>query len=494
VTTTASESPTTLRRWALLLVVGAGLLLITLDYSVLYTALPRLTVDLAASATEALWIINAYPVVMAGLLLGSGTLGDRVGHRRMFLVGLVVFGVASVFAASAASPWTLIAGRAALAVGAAAMMPATLALIRTTFTDVRERTLAIAIWGSISVVGAALGPIVGGLLLEHFWWGSVFLVNVPVVVAALVATPLVAPRDRPDRTVGWDAPSSVLAMVGLVGAVVTIKELATPGSPALLAGAVVAALVGFVAFWLRQRGMAQPLLDFAIFRNAAFSSGVLAAGLTMFAIGGVELVTAQRFQLVLGYSPLEAGLLVAAVAVGTLPTALGGAAVLHRVGLLPLVSGGLAVGALGVGVAAAGIGGPLWVLVTGLVVAGAGLGAVFSVASSAIVGNVEARRAGMASSVEEVSYEIGSLTAVAVLGSLLTAVYTARAPEGAGESMTDALRTGDPGLVAAAGAAFDSAYLVTMIVGAAALAVGSVATGWLLRHHGPGGLPATLEH
>ncbi|MGX9153689.1 MFS transporter, partial [Corynebacterium striatum] len=207
------------RRWSLLVTVGAGLLLITLDNSILYTALPTLTEDLEASSTQRLWIINAYPLVMAGLLLGSGTLGDRIGHTRMFVVGLVIFGLASLLAALAPSPEVLIGARAVLAVGAAAMMPATLALIRTYFTVERERNFAIAVWGSLSVVGFALGPILGGTLLEFFWWGSVFLVNVPVVALVLVATWLIRPANDPDPSKRWDAVSSILVMIGLVGTV-----------------------------------------------------------------------------------------------------------------------------------------------------------------------------------------------------------------------------------------------------------------------------------
>ncbi|MGO1885470.1 MAG: MFS transporter, partial [Citricoccus sp.] len=224
-TTTAVPAPLTpARRWLLLVTVSAGVLLITLDNTILYTALPTLTAELEAGASESLWVINAYPLVMCGLLLGAGTLGDRYGHRRLFLIGLVLFGAASLAAAFAPDVAVLIAARALLAVGAACMMPATLALIRIGFDDVRQRNLAIGVWGSISLVGAALGPIIGGLLLEHFWWGSVFLINVPVVLAALVLTPWVAPRGRTDRSTRWDALSSVYAMAALTGAVFAIKE------------------------------------------------------------------------------------------------------------------------------------------------------------------------------------------------------------------------------------------------------------------------------
>ncbi|MEQ3553454.1 MFS transporter [Pseudonocardia nematodicida] len=481
-------------RWWLLVTVGAGLLLITLDNSILYTALPTLTADLGASSSAALWIINAYPVVMAGLLLGAGTLGDRVGHRRMFVAGLWIFGVASLAAAFAPTAEVLIGARALLAVGAASMMPATLALIRLTFADSRERNIAIAIWGSLSVVGAAFGPILGGLLLERFWWGSVFLINVPVVALALVATAIIAPPNDPDPSKKWDLLSSLQAMLGLVGAVLFIKELAhIPQNWAVVAGALVASAVGFTLFVRRQRRMDEPLLDFGVFRNRAFSGGVLAAIFAMFAIAGAQLVTTQRFQLVEGFTPLEAGMLVAAVALGALPSGLLGAAFLHVLGLRFLIAGGLGAGALGLALAVLSIGvESLAVLIVGFIVTGLGLGGAFSVASAAIMGNAPPRKAGMAASVEEVSYEIGSLSAVALLGSMLTFVYAASvrlpagAPEAARESIADALGVadGDPALIGAVNAAFDTAYLVAMIVLVVILAIGALVTGLLLRAYG----------
>ncbi|MFI8947353.1 MFS transporter [Streptomyces sp. NPDC053750] len=490
----------TKRRWLLLTVVSAGLLLITLDNSILYAALPTLVEDLGASSSESLWIINAYPVVMAGLLLGSGTLGDRVGHRRMFLIGLVAFGTASLAAAFSSSPEALIAARAFLAVGAATMMPATLALIRVTFEDERERNVAIAVWGSLAIVGSGLGPIVSGVLLNHFWWGSVFLINVPVVIAAVIATLVLAPPNDADPSKRWDLISSLLALVTLVGLVIAIKETAkTSPAPLVITTAVLAAAVGGWAFARRQRRLPYPLLDFTIFRNPAFLAGVLAAGLSMFAIAGIQLVTTQRFQLVEGFTPLRAGLLVAAVALGALPTAMVGGAILHKVGLLPIVAGGLALAAAGAAVILASFDTSMGLLVAGLLLTGAGLGAAMSVASSAIMGNVPARRAGMASSVEEVSYEFGSLIAVALLGSLLTAVYSATinlpagVPNRARDSLDAALALGkdNPSLITAASNAFDNAYFVVTVVVTAVMAVGAFATGLLLRRHGPGSVPTT---
>lgn len=487
----ASLSP--LRRWLLLATVSAGVLLITLDNTILYTALPTLSEVLGATASESLWILNAYPLVMCGLLLGAGTLGDRYGHRRLFLIGLAVFGAASLLAAFAPGVGVLIAARALLAVGAACMMPATLALIRIGFDDVRERNLAVAVWGAIAVVAAALGPIIGGLLLEAFWWGSVFIINVPVVLAAMVLTPWVAPRATPHRSARWDAVSSLHAMLALTGTVFAVKESTGPDpSWALLTAALVAAVLGGWLFVRRQHRLDEPLLDFAVFRNRAFSAGVIAAACTMFVIGGVQLVTTQRYQLVADFTPLQSGLLVALVALGSLPASLVGGATLHRLGLRILIAGGLGLAALGLLVARVGGVEDLGLFATGLVVTGVGLGLTMSVASTAIIGNAPARQAGMASSLEEVSYEFGNLLAVALLGSLATGLYArfvhlpSGAPAAAADSMSAAAdaANGDPSVLAAAGAAFDDAFLTILVLITGIVAVTAVVTGRLLRHHG----------
>ena len=308
------------QRWLVLATVSAGLLMVSVDTTVLYTALPALTRDLQAGAAQKLWIINAYPLVMAGLLLGTGTLGDRIGHKRMFLTGLALFAAASLLAAFAPSAPVLIAAQAFLAVGAAAMLPATLALIRVTFDDEHERGIAIGVWGTMAALGAALGPIVGGLLLQHFWWGSVFLLNIPVVLLALAATVAVVPggagrRDRP-----WDLIASLQAMVALAGLVYAIQEATRPGPvPLAIAGALLAAAAAGAMFARRQRRQAYPLIDFALFRNRSLLTGVIAAALAMAATVGIDLVLTQRLQLVLGLTALHAGLIVTGFAAGSLP-------------------------------------------------------------------------------------------------------------------------------------------------------------------------------
>lgn len=430
-----SAAPKSPHRWLLLMMVGLGLLLVTVDITILLTALPVLTHELHASAAEGLWIVNAYPLFSTGLLLGAGTLGDRIGHRRMYLVGLVIFGLASLMAAYAGSVAVLVLARVLQAVGASAMLPATLALIRVGFADERERALAISVWACLSLVGAILGPLLGGWLLGHFHWGALFLVNVPIIAVAWLGTWFVAPEQRNPNADPWDLPSSVLALLALSSLVLAIKTaIHPPIDLGVLGAALAAGLVAGLAFVRRQRQLTHPLLDFSLFRNPAFAAGVLGAVSVTFTTGGVLLGVSQRFQWVAGYTPLQSGLLASVLFIGTLPSSILGGLWLHRIGLRRLIAGGLAVGALGMLVAAQALpwhpsGLPaahegLGWLVTGLLLAGLGLGATISVASTAIVESAPPHRAGMASSVEEVAYEFGALLSIALLGSLLTGLYT----------------------------------------------------------------------
>lgn len=411
---------TNAQRWGFFAVVSLGLLMIGLDNSILYTALPALERSLGANPSEGLWIINAYPLALSGLLLGTGTLGDRVGHRKMFLIGLAIFGAASLAAAFAPGTGELIAARALLGVGAAVMMPATLALIRLTFPDERERNTAIGIWGAVAVVGGALGPVVGGALLEHFWVGSVFLINVPIVAAAIVLTFMLAPPNMPDPGKSWDVISSVYSLIALSGLTMAIKQTANTQSTALLIGAVVGCVVGAWLFVRRQARLEDPLLTFDIFRSRMFTGGVLAAAGGMFVMAGAELMTTQKLQLIDDLSPLKAGTTVAAMALAAIPASTLGGAFLHKIGFMPLISGGFAaavVGALVLGVGASQQ--SIALEVAALALLGLAAGSVMSVSSIAIIGAAPMNRSGMAAGVEEVSYEFGTLTTVALTGSLL---------------------------------------------------------------------------
>lgn len=427
------------QRWGFFAVVSLGLLMIGLDNSILYTALPALEHALGAGPEQGLWIINAYPLVLSGLLLGTGALGDRVGHRLMFLVGLAIFGLASLGAAFAPGPLELIVARGMLGMGAAVMMPATLALIRLTFPDERERNTAIGIWGSVAVAGGALGPVVGGALIQHFWVGSVFLINVPIVVVALVLTVALAPENLPNPDKQWDVVSSFYALVALSGLTMAIKQAAQ--SPAATLAALAAAAVGAWLFVRRQHRLADPLLTFDIFRSRLFTGGVLAAAGGMFVLAGAELMTTQKLQLVDALAPLTAGATVAVMALSAIPASVLGGAYLHKIGFLPLITGGFFGAVVGAMALATG-----WTSI-GMVLLGLSAGSVMSVSSIAIIGSAPMHRSGMAAGVEEVSYELGTLVTVALTGSLLQAALDR------GVEYTDAYN-GVIGVLAAGAACF----------------------------------------
>lgn len=469
------------QRWTFLAIISAALFLVGADNSILYTALPELRDQLGTTPLQGLWIINAYPLVLSGLLFGTGTLGDRIGHRLMFIIGVSIFGVGSLVAAFSPTAWFLIAARALLGVGAATMMPASLALVRITFTDVRERNVAIAVWMSVAVVGAAAGPVLGGLLLEFFWWGSVFLVNVPVVIITLIATLAVAPPNIANPHKQWDLISSVWAMLAMVGLVMAIKELANPDRAAwLLITSTLVGIIGLLLFIFRQRGLEQPLLDVAIFRNRIFAGGVITAGLMMFVVAGVELMTTQRFQTAGGFSPLEAGALVASVAVPAIPAALLGGSILHRVGFIPLISGGFAMLALGIGFAWWTFGmDSLVPFILSLLLVGIGSGLASSVASTAILGSAPVDKAGMASSVESVSYEFGTLLSVAVFGSLLPLFYAWTAPAEVAGDVDHGVD--HPVHGPAAIEAYDSAYLTILAIVGVVSVIAAAVTAYCFR-------------
>ncbi|MDQ7990479.1 MAG: MFS transporter [Candidatus Dactylopiibacterium sp.] len=460
------SAPTPARnRWLILALVSVALLLIVVDMTVLYTALPRLTHDLAASASAKLWIVNTYPLVVAGLLPGAGTLGDRLGHKRLFLAGLVVFGAASACAAYAPAPAALIAARAVLAVGAAMMMPATLSIIRHTFEDDDERAFAIGVWASVASGGAALGPVLGGMLLEHFWWGSVFLINVPIVLLAWPLAWRLIPARPGDASRRWDLAGSLQVMVALIALAFAIKELGHRAPSFAAVGLAVLTGAAFMALFVRrQRRAAFPLIDFSLFRDRRFASGVAAAITASVALVGIELVFAQRMQLVAGLSPLAAAWLILPI-----PLAAFVAGPLAGLALRRLDAGRMM--ALALALAAAGVLGLLvshdgarWALVASLAVLGFGLGIAITGASSAIMLNAPAERAGMAASIEEVSYELGGAIGVALLGSVLSTIYARTLALPAGLALPERVRDSlDEALLAAEQLPPDAAQQLTTL-------------------------------
>ena len=488
------------KKWITLVIVSMALLLIVVDMTVLYTALPTLTHDLAASASEKLWIINAYTVVVSGFLLGMGALGDRVGYKRMFIAGLAVFGVASLCAAYAPTSAALIAARGLLGVGASMMMPATLAIIRLTFTDDRERAVAIGVWASVASGGAALGPVVGGVLLEYFWWGSVFLINVPVVILALALGLWLLPRQRETGNRPWDFIGSVQVLAALVCLVLTIKELAkyAPSGVMVVVTSTLTVLA-MTLFVRRQRRSAAPLIDFRLFRNPYFSGGVIAAVVASVALIGVELVFSQRLQLVAGLTPLQAGLTILPLPLAAFVAGPVAGLMLPRTGSRPVILLGLLTTALSLCGLALAIDATGLLKLAILVLLGLGVGATITAASNAIMNNAPVEHAGMAASIEEVSYELGGVLGIALLGSVLSSSYTAAlvipdgltVPPSAGDGIDAALLAAETlptqiasELVALAHTAFDQAFFAVMAVAVAIVVAAACSVaflGWRAR-------------
>ncbi|CAI0897664.1 MFS transporter [Serratia grimesii] len=484
-------------RWLILAMISSALFLIIIDMTVLYTALPRLTQALDASASQKLWIVNAYPLVVAGLLPGAGMLSDRIGHKRLFIAGLPVFAVASLCAAFSPSAEWLIAARVFLAVGAAMMMPATLSIVRHVFTDERERALAIGIWAAVASGGAALGPVVGGVLLEYFWWGSVFLINVPVVLLVLPLAWRLIPHCGGETQRPYDILGSVQIMAGLVGCIYALKEL-SKASPSFTALAF-AATIGILALWLfvrRQRQLPFPMIDFSLFKNRLFAGGVGVALVSMVALVGVELVLTQRLQLVLDLSPLQAALFILPI---PLASALAGplaGLLLPRYGERNMILGGLLLTGLGIAGLALLYQSSLMLQLVCLFIAGFGIGGAITAAFTAIMLNAPEEKSGMAASIEDVSYELGGVLGITLLGGLMTAVYSHSLvlPDNlsvssiAYDSIDEALRLAAnlaveqaEQLKRLARLAFDRAFIVVLFTAALLMAVGAGVAKMALR-------------
>lgn len=411
-------------RWIILAVISSALLLVVIDMTVLYTALPRLTHDLQATATQKLWIVNAYPLTMAALLISMGVLNDRIGARCFFILGLVIFGIASLAAAFSVSAEMLIASRALLAVGAAMMMPATMTIVRKAFDDPAERSLAIGIWAAVASGGAALGPVIGGLLLEYFWWGSVFLINVPIVVLVLLFSLKLIPPIPGDHTRVFSLTAAVQIMAGLTGLIYAMKEFSKP-SPQLSI-AVIAGVTGMMMtllFVRKQQHSASPMLDLALFSNRYFTAGVIAAMVSIACVIGVELAVTQRLQLVLSMSPLLAGLFILPL---PLTSFIAGPAVgwlVPHIGSLRAIQYSLLLSAAGLAVYLMVYDAALWMTVIALALTGAGLGGAMTAALTAIILNSPEYSSGTAASIEGVAFEFGGAIGITILGGILAALY-----------------------------------------------------------------------
>lgn len=466
-----------------------------MDLTVLNLALPQITADLGPSATELLWIVDIYGFMIAGMLITMGTLGDRIGRRKLLMIGAVAFGMASILAAFSNTAGMLIVSRALLGLSAATLAPSTLSLISNMFPDPKERTFAIGVWISSFSAGGAIGPVIGGILLTWFWWGSVFLIAVPVMILLLAVGPFLLPEYRDENAGRIDLVSVALSLVAVLTTIYGIKHAA---SYALDMEAIVAILAGLgvgVVFARRQRRLAEPLIDLKLFRSLKFSASLGINILGFFAAFGIFLLTAQYMQLVLGLSPLAAGLWGAPSSIGFIIGSLLAPKLLNSMRPAYIMAGGYAVTAISFLIMAqAASSGSLYLLVAAYVLMSFGLAPIFTLSTDLIIGTVPPERAGTAAGLSETSAEFGGALGIAILGSIVTALYAgsmatfdggglptealAVARETIGGAVAEAMRAGEAGgvLLAEARQAYaDAFHAVTLVCSAVSLLAGLVA-------------------
>ncbi|WP_433349709.1 MFS transporter [Microtetraspora malaysiensis] len=476
------------RRWWILGVLCLSLLVLVVDNTVLNLAIPALMRDLGASPSDVQWIIDSYVLVFAGLLLTAGSLSDRYGRRRMLIVGLIFFGGASVLAMLAAQPWQLVGARALMGVGGSFIMPSTLSILITVF-DESERRKAIAAWSSVAMLGVIAGPTIGGFLLQHYYWGSVFLLNVPIAVLAVIAAVVLMPETR-GSTRKIDPVGAVLSVVGMAALVWVVIVMPTDGLDPLSLAVAVIALAGFV-FW--ERRAEHPMLPLGLFRDRSFSGACFSIVLLSFGSGALMLALTQYLQFVLGYEPMRAGLALLPYVVAALVFNGLGAGLGKKVSNRTLIVVGLFVMAVGFGVLSTLTGG-YGTLITGLIVMGVGGGLAGPAAYATLMGAVPAEHAGVGSALNDTVQQVGMALSVAVLGSVLAGAYTAAmpesAPEAARDSISGALALGDPSIVSTAKEAFVSAMSVGSLVGVGCSLAAAVVALLVLRRSAAAGTPA----
>lgn len=503
-TTTAREREGTgtrvgWRGWAALVVLMLPVLLVSVDNTVLSFALPQIALDLAPTSAEQLWIIDAYPLVLAGLLVTMGSLGDRFGRRRMLLIGAVGFAVVSGVAAFAPTAGALIAARAGMGVFGAMLMPSTLSLLRSIFTDRDQRRFAIAVWASGFSAGAALGPIVGGILLEHFAWGSVFIMAVPVLIPLLILAPILVPESRDPHPGRVDPISIVLSLATMIPIVYAIKSIAVDGIGILPIVLMVAGVALGVLFVRRQLRAESPMLDMHLFRGGMFSGGVLVNLLSVIALVGFLYFVAQHLQLIVGLGPIQAGLALVPGLAAMIVAGLAVVPIARRVRPGILVPAALVFSFVGYLLVPLGAtAGGLTILIVAFAALGVGIGAAETVSNELILSSAPPAKAGAASAVSETAYELGAVLGTAILGGILTAAYRAQivVPDGvpadaaaaARETLAGAMVSADSlpapvgdALRAAAAHAFDAGVGTTALIGAGLVVLAGVISATMMR-------------
>ncbi|MET8582699.1 MFS transporter [Streptomyces collinus] len=481
------------REWTALGVLMLPLLLVSMDVSVLYFATPAISADLRPSGTQQLWIFDIYGFVLAGLLMTMGSLGDRIGRRRLLLTGAAAFGGASLLAAYADSAGTLIAARAILGVGGATLMPSTMALLRTMFTDPGQRAKAIGLWSGVMTGGIALGSVMSGVLVEHFWWGSVFLVNLPAMALLLVLGPFLLPESKDPNPGRFDWPSVPLSMAAVLPVIYGLKEIPSEGWHPLYVVSVTVGLLFAALFVHRQRTAASPLIPPALLRGRGFTPALVLTLVSAFGMMGSAIFTTQYLQSVLGKSPLQAALwsLLPSVLIGVAGPVTG-VLVARGVHRGHVVAAGFAVTATGYAALAFAGTDSLWLVLAAAGVLASGVVMVMSQLTDLAMSTAPVERAGSASSLLETATEFGGALGMAVLGSVGTAVYRHRMPSSApaearetlGGALADAARL--PGragqsLLTTAREAFTNGMHGVAIAGTVVLALAAVGAAVTLR-------------
>jgi EmrB/QacA subfamily drug resistance transporter len=422
--------PSAIRRspWLILTVLCASVFIIVVDGTIVNVALPTFVRELGATTSQLQWIVDAYVLVFAGLLMAAGSIGDRFGRKGTLMVGMAAFGTTSVVAALSSNPGQLIAWRAAMGVGAALIFPATLALLVNVFTDARQRAIAISIWAATSGLAVALGPVTGGFLLEHFFWGSVFMVNVPVIVVAMIAIWRVVPTSRDTTIRRFDPLGIALSIAGVTVLVWAVIEGPKHGWTSLISIAAFGLAAALLAAFIRwERHSDHPMLDVAVFTNMRFTAGSVSVAFAFFALFGFIFMVTQYFQFVRGYGTLEAGVRTVPFALFTGMAAPASAKLVERFGTKAIVAAGLASMAVGFAWTARDTTTTsYWLIVGQMLFMGGGLGLVNAPATEAIMGSLPPAKAGVGSAVNDTTRELGGTLGVAIIGSLFASVYSSR--------------------------------------------------------------------
>ncbi|SEB87956.1 MFS transporter, DHA2 family, multidrug resistance protein [Nocardioides exalbidus] len=478
---TSSTTPATAsdpRRWWALAVLAASLLVVVMDMTILNVALPEMATELHLTSVSQLWVVDAYALALAGLLIPVTALGDRWGRKRMLITGYAAFAVGSVAILWADSAAAVIAIRALLGIGGAMVMPSTLSLIRSVFADARERTLALSIWGASAALGGAVGPVVGGALLEHFSWHSAFLVNVPLMAVAIVAGVWLLRENRSPRPGRIDAVGVLLSAGGMTAFVYAVKQLGKHGPSLPTLALLVLGVVMLTAFVRAALASDRPMLDVRLFGNPVLRAGVVAALASSVAMASVLFVGSQWLQLVDGRTPLQAGVALLPLAVGAIIASPFAPALAERTSPRIVLAGGLLVLSAGLGLLAVL---PVTYPFVAVAFAVVGLGtSALGLGSALIMGAANDDQAGSAAAVEEITYELGAVLGITFLGSLVGAVYRAGLPSGADGAVRESVAgaVGGPWFADAADA-FVTAFGSVGAVGAVLTALAAYAV-WRL--------------